>query len=138
MSGTLLSSPVPSTRSSSPETSTSSAFPRLGRPLSVLEQPSDISSLRPNADPDELPTVLIGNKRYSREEHISKKRPRGGWVKDHGIYLVLMPEKKNTFWLCRRCDEKCRIALYDAQATNGASKHLKRVHNAVEDEEEVL
>ena len=131
-----LSSSALSSRDGTPSSSTT-AFSRLGRPSSLSEQSTDLSFLRPNADIDELPTVEIEGKRYIREDQTSRRRKRKGWVKDYGTYLTLLPERKKTFWLCTRCDEKHKVALYDAQSTNATQRHMQKQHQiSGQDEEE--
>ena len=48
--------------------SSRSAFSGLRQLLSLFEQSSDLSHLRPNADVDELPPIEINGKKYIKEE----------------------------------------------------------------------
>jgi hypothetical protein len=58
-------------------------------------------------------------------------------VKDYGIYLILLPEKKRTFWLCRRCDENYKIVFLAAASTNSAQDYMKDAHGiSGQDEDE--
>jgi CRISPR/Cas system-associated protein Cas10 (large subunit of type III CRISPR-Cas system) len=101
---------------SSPSSSRS-AFSGLRQLLSLFEQSSDLSHLRPNADVDELPPIEINDKKYIKEEWTQRKRKRSARVTHHGTYLILLPEKK-TFWLCGLCDKKHETTLFNAQSTD--------------------
>jgi hypothetical protein len=75
-----------------------------------------------------LPPVKLEGKSYIREEHTYRKRKRNAWVKDHGIYLILLPDRKKTFWLCRLCDKKHKIVMFSALSTNAAQEHMQKVY----------
>jgi hypothetical protein len=104
------------------------AFLRPVRPVSVSEQLSDTSCLRFNADINELPSVELKGKSYIRKEHTYRKRKRNAWVKDHGIYLILLPDRKKTFWLCRLCDKKHKVVIFSALSTNAAQEYMQKAH----------
>ena len=131
-------SSAPPSRAVSPSSSTTAptAFSRLHQPLAVYQQLSDVSHLRLNADIDELPVVVLQGKRYVKEEHTHRKRKRNAWVKDHGIYLILLPEKTKTFWLCRQYDENHKIVLLAAASTNSAQDHMKDTHRISDQDED--
>ena len=104
----IIASFAPPSSAESPSCSITapSAFSKLSRPLAVFEQASDACHLPPNADIDDLPHVELDDKRYLREEHTHRRRKRNSWIKEHGVYLILLPNKKKTFWLCRLCDAR--------------------------------
>lgn len=70
---------------------------------------------------------LIG-KRYLGEAHTHRKRKRSACIKEHGGYLILLPDRKKTFWVCRLCDAKGKTAMSDVQSTNAAQEHIRKEH----------
>jgi hypothetical protein len=130
MSEVIAVSSTTFSRAESPSSLTTvfTAFSGPVRPVSVSEQLSDTSYLRPNADINEFPPVKLKGKSYIREKHTYRKWKRNAWVKDHGIYLILLPNRKKTFWLCRLCDKKHKIVMFSASSTNAAQEHMQKVH----------
>jgi hypothetical protein len=108
----------------------SSAFVRLSSTpsLTIAEQSiGTIPTAATASTVEELPFVLVGGRKYVREEYISKKRPRRSWIYKHGFALLNF-ESKEAFWACKYCDEKRSRKLYAAASTTNAVVHLK-THN---------
>ncbi|KAF6782650.1 transposase-like protein [Colletotrichum musicola] len=119
---------------SSPTPLTTNALQHLRHPLQVATQVAESlrTTLPSNPSISDLPTVVWYNKRYVVEEQMARKGGRGrkSWIKDHGFFLVELSSTgpANTYWCCRRCDDKGRPEFYSAAASSSAADHLRRCH----------
>ncbi|KAF6802585.1 hypothetical protein CSOJ01_11500 [Colletotrichum sojae] len=82
---------------------------------------------------DDLPTIVVGSKRYVLEAQLSHKRGRGrsSWIRDHGDFLVevIQGRAAGSYWSCRRCDAKGQPRVFGAAATSASQEHLLRYVN---------
>ncbi|KAF6792073.1 hypothetical protein CMUS01_16187, partial [Colletotrichum musicola] len=80
---------------------------------------------------DDLPTIVVGSKRYVLEEQLSHKRGRGrsSWIRDHGDFLVEVNQGQaaGSYWSCRRCDAKGQPRVFGAATTSTSQEHLLRI-----------
>lgn len=117
---------------SSPTPLTTNALQHLRHPLQVATQVAEsLRTILPsNPSISDLPTVVWYNKRYVVEEQMARRGGRGrkSWIKDHGFFLVELSSTgpANTYWCCRRCDDKGRPEFYSAAASSSAADHLRR------------
>ncbi|OLL22350.1 hypothetical protein NEOLI_005045 [Neolecta irregularis DAH-3] len=122
---------------SSPSSSLNiNALSNLHQATSIAEQSNiDLSNLTENSTFNKLPHILIGQRKFIKEDHLHKKRKRTSWIKKYGTYLLEINtsgKKDKTFWSCDRCDTRHLFTLYAAEATSNSISHLQNKHQLYE------
>ncbi|KAF6820653.1 transposase-like protein, partial [Colletotrichum plurivorum] len=116
-------------------------FQRPRTITSQLRAPSDASvassSDLNNRDTIEaLPQAIWNNRRFVCDDSLATKGSRGRrtWIRNEGLFVrEILPDgrKGKAYWVCRRCDERHDLKLFDASSTSSASSHLKIKHRVL-------
>ncbi|KAK2729746.1 hypothetical protein CKAH01_02720 [Colletotrichum kahawae] len=87
--------------------SAANAYAVLGAPrarISTQVAAAFTAGVPPNPTIDDLPRIVVGNRRYVVEEQLSRRRGRGrsSWIRHHGHFLVEVIQGRAgaSFWSC--------------------------------------
>ena len=128
-----------SSLAASTTTSRSTAISALRTPCRLADQISDIDLHAHYDNVSDMPKIFLNGGIYVLAQQVRHRKPRTTWISAHGTFLIKLTtdlRKNGEFFYCRLCDSKGKTSLYNLAGTTSSMRHLNKVHNLQEEEED--